>query len=151
MHHSNRWATNDEGSAALEFMTVGAILLVPLVYLIVTLGVIQEQSLGIEAAARHTARVIALSPSADVAKVRSQEVIASIAAEYGMDPGEVDVTMACAPAGTACPSAGATVTITVTTGVSLPLVPAILGLDDAATIQIEASAVQKISRSWGEG
>ena len=46
----------DEGSAALEFILVGLVLLVPLVYLIVALGSIQGQSLGVETGARQLAR-----------------------------------------------------------------------------------------------
>ena len=59
---------DDEGSPALELITVGVVLIVPLVYLIVALGAIQEQTLGAEAAARQTARVIALAPDADTAE-----------------------------------------------------------------------------------
>ena len=55
--------TDDDGSAALEFIAVGVILLVPLVYLIIALGAVQEQTLGVEAAARHTACLLYTSPS----------------------------------------------------------------------------------------
>ena len=50
---------SDEGSAALEFILVGLVLLVPIVYLIVALGLIQGQSLGVETGARQLARPIA--------------------------------------------------------------------------------------------
>ena len=59
--------------------------------------------------------------------------------------------MSCSPAGAACPSAGATVIVTVTTRVSLPFVPPIFGLDKAASIPLEAAAAQKVSRLWGTG
>ena len=48
----------ERGSAALEFILVGMLLLVPLVYLVVSLGLIQGQSLGAEAGARHIARAL---------------------------------------------------------------------------------------------
>ncbi len=47
---SRRVLTDEGGSASLEFITVGLILLVPLVYLIVALGTIQSQALGVETA-----------------------------------------------------------------------------------------------------
>lgn len=150
MRRWSRWVTNDDGSAALEFITIGVILLVPLVYLVVVLGIIQEQSLGAEAAARHTARVIALAPDADTAIERSDQVLAGVADEYGMDADQVEVSLTCVPAGVDCPSAGATVTVTVATTVAMPLVPPVLGLDEAASIPIAATAVQKVSRIWGE-
>lgn len=149
MRRSSRWVTNDDGSAALEFITVGVILLVPLVYLVIALGVIQEQTLGAEAAARHTARVISQAPDADSAASRSDAVLAGVIAEYGLDADAVRVGMTCTPAGVECPSAGATVIVTVATRVSLPFVPPVFGLDRIASIPLEASAAQKVSRLWG--
>lgn len=151
MHRWSRWVRNDDGSAALEFIVVGVILLVPLVYLIVALGVIQEQTLGVEAAARHTARVIALAPDAETAGSRSEQVLAGIVAEYGLTADAVDVDMSCTPAGAECPSAGATIVVTVSTRVTLPLMPQVFGLDRAASIPVEASAAQKVSRLRGAG
>lgn len=148
---SSRSETNDEGSAALEFIAVGVILLVPLVYLIVALGTIHEQTLGIESAARHTARAIAVAPDAATATARADEVLAGIAEEYGIDADDLEISIACVPAVSTCPSPGATIVVTVATRVSLPLVPPILRLDDASAIPIEASAVQKMSRLWGGG
>ncbi|WP_375163487.1 TadE family protein [Microbacterium sp.] len=149
MRRSNRWVTNDDGSAALEFITVGVILLVPLVYLVIALGVIQEQTLGAEAAARHTARVISQAPDVDTAASRSDAVLAGVIDEYGLDAEAVRVGMTCTPAGVECPSAGATVIVTVATRVSLPFVPPVFGLDRIASIPLEASAAQKVSRLWG--
>ncbi len=151
MRRWSRWGRSDDGSAALEFITVGVILLVPLVYLVLALGVIQEQTLGAEAAARHTARVISQAPDAETAAARSDAVLAGIIDEYGLDASAVQVSISCTPAGAACPSAGATMIVTVRTSASLPLVPPLFGLDRMATVPLEASAVQKVSRLWGEG
>ncbi len=141
----------DEGSAALEFIAVGIIMLVPLVYLIVALGAIQEHALGAEAAARHAARAIALAPDASAASLRSEQVLATVVDEYGMDAEELDVTLTCRPVGDGCPAPGATLTITVTTRVALPLVPSVLGVADAASVTVEGTATQKVSRLWGAG
>lgn len=151
MRRWNHWAENDEGSAALEFITVGVILLVPLVYLVITLGTIQEQLLGVEAAARHTARVIGQADDAASAASNSDALLANVIDEYGMDASRVEVSVSCTPAGAECPSAGATVIVTVSTAVSLPLVPPIVGLDTAASIPLQAAAAQKVSRVWGSG
>ena len=139
----------ERGSAALEFILVGLVLLVPIVYLIVALGMIQSQTLGTEAGARHIARTLSQASSAEEAQRSAHLVLESVAGEYGMDPRTVDLSIACAPAGVACPSAGATLVVTVRTAVALPLVPPILGLDQMARIPIEAAAAQKVSRTWG--
>src|SRR6478752_8703647 len=83
----------ERGSAALEFILVGLILLVPLVYLVVALGLIQAQSLGAEAGARHIARTVSLATDAATARTGADRVLASVVDEYGIDPQSVDVAM----------------------------------------------------------
>lgn len=139
----------ERGSAALEFILVGLVLLVPIVYLIVALGIIQQQSLGAVAAARHVARAISTAPDAEQADERVRRVLIAVTDEYDMDAAKVDVSVTCTPPEGPCPQAGATIVVTVRATVTLPLVPAVLGLDRIATVPIEATGVQKVSRSWG--
>lgn len=138
----------ERGSAALEFILVGLLLLVPLVYLIVALGLIQGQSLGAEAAARHIARAVSTAADTADARGRADAVLAAVSDEYDLD--DVDLSVSCTPAGAECPRAGATLHVMVRTTVTLPLVPPVLGLDDLAAIPVEASSVQKVSRFWSE-
>ncbi len=138
----------DRGSAALEFIFVGVLMLVPLVYLIVALGMIQGQALGVEAGARHIARAVATAADGADAGHRADRILASVTAEYGIDPDVVDVRFSCAPAGATCPDAGALLSVTVSTRVPLPLAPPILGLDRIARIPVHATAVQKVSTTW---
>lgn len=142
---------DDAGSAALEFILVGLLLLVPLVYLIVTMGLIQGQSLGAEAGARHIARAVSAASGTAAAHDAADRIARSVVDEYGLDADVVQVSMQCRPAGATCPQAGATVIVTVRTTVALPLVPPVLGLERLASIPLEASAVQKVSRFWVGG
>lgn len=139
---------DERGSAALEFITVGVLMLVPLVYLVVTLGLVQSHALGAESAARFAARAIADAPDEATAAARADATIADITGEYGMDAGRVVADVRCIPAGSACPTAGATVIVTIRTEVALPFVPPVLGLDRLATVPVEASSGQKVSRFW---
>lgn len=139
----------ERGSAALEFIIVGLILLVPLVYLVVALGLIQGQSLGAEAGARHIARAVSTAADAADAGDRADLVLESVVREYGLDRDQVSLSLTCRPAGGECPRAGATLVVTLRTTVALPLVPPVLGLDRLASIPLEASAAQKVSRFWG--
>jgi len=139
----------ERGSAALEFILVGLLLLVPLVYLIVTLGIIQEQALGAEAGARHIARAVSTASGVDDARGRADRVLSAVVEEYGMDAASVDLSLECLPRTAVCPEAGATLVVTLRTRAPLPLVPPVLGLDDLAVIPIEASSAQKVSRFWG--
>lgn len=146
--HARGIAGDDRGSAALEFIMIGMLLLVPLVYLIVALGLIQGQSLGAEAGARHIARAVSTASGADAARTSADSILRSVVEEYGLDAESVGVALECRPAGTSCPEAGATLVVTVRTRVALPLVPPVLGLERLASIPVEASAVQKVSRFW---
>ncbi len=144
-------ACDDDGSASLEFIIGGVLLLVPVVYLIVALGLVQHGTLGADAAARQAARAIALSVDAADADSRTALVVADIAAQYGLDAGDIEINVDCATEVSGCPAAGATITVTVRTRVSLPLIPPVLGFEDAAAVPIEATSVQKMSRTWGTG
>lgn len=143
--------TDDTGAAALEFILVGLVLLVPVVYLIVALGAIQAQALGVEAGSRHIARAIATAPDAATADARAQAILGSVTEEYGIDPGALEISVSCRPAGVPCPSAGATLLVRLATAVPLPLVPPILDLDRVARVPVEAVTAQKVSRFWGTG
>lgn len=138
----------DRGSAALEFIALGVILLVPLVYLVLALGTIQGQVLGVESAARHAARTMTTAVDGADAIGRGNSAVQSAIEEYGMDPAEVGVDIQCAPAGVHCPSAGATVVVTVRTRVALPLLPPVFGLDRLGSVPVQASSAYKVSRTW---
>ena len=142
---------DDDGSAPIEFIFVGLILLVPLVYLVIALGAVQNHSLGVEAGARHIARAISSASDSVDAETQAAAVRDAVIAEYGLDPAAADVEVTCAGTASNCPEAGATVIVTVRTSAALPLIPPILGLDHLARVPIEATAVQKVSRFWGAG
>lgn len=139
---------DDEGSAALEFILVGLILLVPIVYMIVALGTIQNHALGVEAGARQLARTIAMSSDSADADSRADRVLAAIIEEYGLDEGTVDVEVSCARGASSCPEAGATLLVTISARATLPLVPDVLGLQNIARVPVEATGAQKVSRFW---
>ncbi|WP_345803015.1 TadE family protein [Microbacterium sp. AZCO] len=139
----------ERGSAALEFILVGMLLLVPLVYLVVTLGLIQGQALGADAGARHIARAISTATDESDARDRIHDVLASVVDEYGMDAATVDLDLRCHPTGAVCPEPGATLVVTLRTRIPLPLVPPVFGLDGLASIPVEATSAQKVSRFWG--
>lgn len=140
---------DDRGSAALEFILVGLVLLVPVVYVIISLGLIQGQTLGVEAGARHIARTISNASDVGTVRERADRVLASVVEEYGLDPAAVEFSMACVPATAECPEPGATIIVNLSTRVALPLVPAVFGLERLASIPVDASAAQKASRFWG--
>lgn len=139
---------DDSGSASLEFITVGLILLLPLVYLVLTMATIQGAALAVEAAARQAVRTYVISSSEQVAAQRAERAIAFALADAGIDTAPT-VAVACEPRPAACLTRLGTVTITVAVSVPLPLVPNVLDLDVPLSVPLEASATQQVSRFGG--
>lgn len=168
MRHSLR---SEAGNAALEFLTAGVILLVPLVYLALALAAAQGASLAVEGAAREAARVY-VSASEDAAPAAASTrgttatdaratdaARADAAAHASADravtvaladrriarrPGDLSVT--CDVGRPDCFARGRAVTARVRAQIELPFVPPIFGLDRLARIPIEASATVPILR-----
>jgi hypothetical protein len=146
-----RLVGGEDGSAALEFVTAGLILLVPLVYLVLTMSAVQGGALAAEGAARHAARVFVQAPSPEEAADRAARAIDFGLADYGIASDAASVIVSCSDSAVAsCPSRNAVVTVTVRVEVALPLVPDVLNLSGAATVPVEATARQQVSRFWVE-
>lgn len=142
-----RLSADDGGAAAIEFLLVGLIMLVPLFYLVVTLSQIQSHALGVESASRHIARVIA-SPQGDAdSRQAVAAVVAAAEREYGIRRGGLGVSVACQPPAASCPQPGAVVRVVVRADVPLPLVPPLLGLDRLSAVPVEATGVQRVART----
>lgn len=137
----------DTGTAALEFITVGLILLVPLVYLVLTLAVVQAGTLAVEGAARQAARVYVQAPSPGEAAARASRAIEFSLADYGVDTSSASTSVVCSGA-PVCPARNAVVTVTVRVDVPLPFVPDVLDISSAASVPIESTATQRVSRFW---
>lgn len=140
---------DERGSASLEFVLAGVVLLVPLAYLVLTLGAVQDHLLGVQSAARSTARVASVAVTADEAERRAALTIAAAVGEYGLDEASVETEVRCVPAAVVCPAPGALVVVTVSARVALPAVPPVLGLDRLGAIPVSASAAYRAPRTGG--
>ena len=138
---------NDEGSASLEFITAGMLLLLPIVYLVLTLSVLQAGAFAVEGAARQAARVYVQSATTAEASAAAGRAVEFALADYGLDTSSVDVEVSCTAQ--PCLTRREFVTVEVTTTVTLPLVPPVLNLDVAMAIPISSTATQQVSRFWG--
>ncbi|GAA2027587.1 hypothetical protein GCM10009819_08800 [Agromyces tropicus] len=131
----------ERGSASLEFLTVGVILLVPLVYLVLAIGSVQAAALGVEGAARQAARIAVLDGGGASGSV--ERSVRVTLADYGVEAAATAVRVDCAPA---CAVPGARVTVHVEADVGLPLVPALLSSSGIGMIRVGAEATQTVSR-----
>ncbi|MEO6200383.1 MAG: hypothetical protein ABIX44_04375 [Cryobacterium sp.] len=142
---------SETGSASLEFITAGLVLLVPLVYLVLALAALQCGAMAVEGAARQAARVYVQAPDGDEAAERALRAVRIGLADYGIPADAASVRIDCDPDPARCLTRQGVVVVTVRILIPLPLVPDLLSLQSAAAIPIEATATQTVSRFWGAG
>lgn len=138
----------EAGSASLEFITAGMILLVPLVYLVLALSALQGGALAVEGAARQAARVYVQSPDEVTAHERAQRAVVFALSDYGLNAADAEVQIECAGA-SHCLTRQGLVTITVRIGIALPLAPDWLALSQSAIVPMTATSTQIVSRFGG--
>ena len=141
----------EDGTASLEFVTAGMILLLPMVYLVLTMSALQAGSLAVEGAARQAVRVYVQAPDTRNAEAEAERAIRFALADYGLDSSAASVSISCSPRPADCLRRRATVTITVGVSVSLPLVPTALTVDGPLTVPVRSTATEQVSRFWGAG
>lgn len=140
---------SDGGSASLEFITAGMILLLPMVYLILTMSQIQGGSFAVEGAARQAARVFVQSDDPDAASSAARRAVDFALDDAGLAAGTAIIDVTCSPKPLACLTRNSNVTVVVRLVVPLPLVPPALEVVSPLGVPLEASATQKVSRFWG--
>lgn len=148
MPRRRRW-TDDEGSATLEFLTVGMLLLVPIVYLVLALSSLENASFGVEGAARQASRVFVQSASEHEAESAAQTAVAVTLADYGLDADAAHVTVSCRPDPADCLIRRGYVTVSISATVPLPLIPSILTLNLPSGIPVQSVATEQVSRFRG--
>jgi hypothetical protein len=139
----------EDGTASLEFVTAGMILLLPMVYLVLTMSALQAGSLAVEGAARQAVRVYVQAADTRSAETEADRAIRFALADYGLDPSRVSVAISCSPRPADCLRRRATVTITVGISVALPLVPPALSDGGPLTVPLRSTATEQVSRFWG--
>lgn len=113
-----RRPSGEEGNAILEFVMVAVVLMVPLVYVLLTVFQLQRAAFAVSAAAREAGRAYVTAESGDTADARAQtaadlaladQLPGSPAANVGVSAGPPEL------------DPGESVTVTVTYNVTLPL------------------------------
>lgn len=129
----------DAGTAVVEFLMLGVLLLVPVAYLALLLGRVQAATYAADAAAREAARalVAAQDEPTGLARARTAVRLALLDQGFEVDPTAV-TTLDCSAS--PCLTLAATVTVRVELDVVLPGVPA--GVDRAVPTHVVVRARQ---------
>jgi hypothetical protein len=151
MRRSRRWTDllGDDGSASIEFITVGILMLVPTVYLVLALSSIQSASFAVEGAARQASRVFVQAETVAQAQAAASRAIAVTLADYGLDAADARVVITCRPNPADCLTRRGFVTVTITTVAPLPLFPAVLETGIPPGVPIDSVATEQVSRFAG--
>jgi hypothetical protein len=140
---------SERGSASLEFIAGGVLLLVPLIYLVLMCGRIQAASLAAEGIARQSVRVIVTAPTLAAAQARMTAAVRDGLGDFSFANRDASTAIACTPTPTNCLAPQSLVTVTTTIAVALPGVPSILGLDKFAKVSVSGSATQRVAVGAG--
>lgn len=133
-------------SASLEFITAGLLLLVPLVYLVLTLAQLQAATLAAEGAVRQAVRVFVTAPTISQARAQAAAAIDDALTDLHLSPSQAKTAVTCTPQPRDCLAAQSWVTTRTTIAVPLPLIPSMFGLDKYARISISAEATERVAR-----
>ena len=118
-----RGADADRGNAVVEFLGVALVLLLPTLYLVLTVGRIQAATFAVDGAARESARAFVTASSSEDGASRAAAAVGIALADQGftdVDPaGALSFSCSARP----CLTPGAEVASRVRVEVPLPLVP----------------------------
>jgi Flp pilus assembly protein TadG len=118
---------DDRGSALVELVWLGIILLVPLIWIVVSVFEVQRGAYAVSAAARAAGRAYALADDDGSGRAAAQAVMARTLADQGVEGMTGSLAVTCSPYPGSCHEGTSVVTIRVDSRVALPLMPEILG------------------------
>ena len=123
---------DERGSALIEFSWLAIILIVPLVWVVISVFEVQQGAFATSAAARAAGRAYALAPDDATGNARAIAAAEQVLADQGASGQRAKVSVTCEAPGDNCHVGTSVITVTVDSGVELPFFPAILGKGSAS-------------------
>ncbi|MCQ1999236.1 hypothetical protein [Arthrobacter zhaoxinii] len=136
---TERQPPEEDGSAVVEFIFLGLLLLVPVVYLVITVGQVQAASFAVVGAADAAARVYAAAPDAVVAEQRAADAAELALSDFGLEADSMLVDVSCSDT---CLVPGSTVTVSIRFEVPLPGLPWTAG----SPVVVDSESTQIVER-----
>ncbi|MGB8651396.1 MAG: hypothetical protein WCD35_12125 [Mycobacteriales bacterium] len=133
----------DDGNALVEFTYLSVLLMVPVVYVLLSVFLVQRAAFGTTEAARQAGRAFARAATPDEAQVRGTAAAELALADQGIHDASAPV-FTCL--GGPCLQPGSRVQVTVTYRVRLPLLGAVFGSAAGGTIPVRASHTEYVDR-----
>lgn len=134
----------DDGNAVVEFVVLGLLLLVPVVYLVVTLGRIQAASFATDGGARSAARIFVTAQDDARGGALATSAARLALLDHGFAPGTDAVAVSCSAA--PCLTPQGRVVVRVSVDVVLPGVPAALDAVVPTHVTVRSTHVATVDR-----
>lgn len=135
----------DAGSAVIEFVVLGVLLMVPIVYLVLSLGRLQAGALAVEGAAREAGRAFVTADDAASGNLRAEQAAAVAFEDQGFGPDDArSVVLSCQ--GRDCLAPDARVLVRSRLLVALPGVPRFVSRLVPARVEVTATYVATVDR-----
>jgi hypothetical protein len=115
------------GSALVEVTWLTILLLVPLVYLVLSVFEVQRAAFAVTAASRAAGRAFVLAPDEATGHARALHAAGVALRDQDLPPRAGDLGITCEPDPLACLRPGSVVVVSLGVDVALPLVPDVLG------------------------
>ena len=147
LHLRRQLQGTESGRAIVEFVFLGTLLLVPLVYLIMTLAQLQAAAYGATAAAREAGRAFTTAATEVQGMPRARAAAQVAFMDFGFTDQDASVVIVCD--GSPCLRPDARITATSTIQVRLPFVPAFVGQVIPTTIPVSVTHVATVDRFGG--
>jgi Flp pilus assembly protein TadG len=128
---------SERGTALVEVTWLSILLLVPLLYVVLSVFEVQRSAFAVDAATRAAGRAYTLAPSQDLAAGRARAAAAVAMGDQGLRVGSGSMVLTCDPDPDACLSPGSVVRVRMAYQVDLPLMPDALG-GNTPSIRVEA-------------
>ena len=124
---------DERGSALVEFTWLAVILIVPLVWLVLSVFEVQRGAFATSPAARAGGRAYALAPDDATGVQRVNAAARQVLADQGADGQQAQVSVRCeTPTPGSCHVGTAVVIVDVESSVALPMSPEVLGREAAS-------------------
>lgn len=130
---------DEAGSALVEFSWLAIILLVPLIWIIMSVFDVQQGAFATSAAARAAGRAYALAPDDRTGEERARAVVRQVLEDQGPPGQQARVEITCEAPGGNCHVGTAVITVRVDSGVDLPFFPAIFDHHGRPSFSVDAS------------
>jgi Flp pilus assembly protein TadG len=134
---------DERGSALVELSWLGILLILPMLWIVLSVFEVQRGAFGVTAAARAAARAYALAPDDSAGLARAREAARVALDDQGVHGAAPEVDVSCTPYPGDCHQGTSVITVSVHSRVILPMMPSALGgnrpsfaLDASQTVPI---------------